>query len=198
MQAPDRRTGLARREYVMVWRYGPLLLLGVGLALLAFGASGLCSTAISLTILPLGFLLLVIGVVLPRIEGNFSASPTAVTAAVLRVDRLDAPMFSATGPATAPGGLTEAPEPIKLGDVRDALAESHFQPVSVQGALGSIIMEGSDGKTISLPQEGLLIDWRVASDDMLSILSAWGVRPVASGKYPAPPDDDPVPGAPHD
>src|SRR5260221_5049427 len=139
MHAPDRRTGLPRREYVMVWRYGPLLLLGVGLALLAFGASGLCSTAISLTILPLGFLLLVIGVVLPRIEGNFSASPTAVTAAVLRVDQLDAPMFSATGPATAPGGievsdaivngLTEAPEPVKLGDVWDALDSSDFRPV---------------------------------------------------------------------
>lgn len=53
-----------RWQYVVMWRPGPLLLTAVGLAMLGFGASVLRPTAISVTMLPLEFLLLIAGVTL--------------------------------------------------------------------------------------------------------------------------------------
>ena len=69
------KDGEARWEYRILWRYGPLGLVVAGAALLAIGASGLCATAVSVTLLPIGLVCLVAGVVLPRIEGNFTAGP---------------------------------------------------------------------------------------------------------------------------
>ena len=57
----------------MLWRYGALLLVVVGLAAMAVAISGAVETAVSVALLPIGFVSLVAGVVLPRIEGRFSA-----------------------------------------------------------------------------------------------------------------------------
>ena len=61
------KDGEARWEYRILWRYGALFLVVVGLLAMGFGASDLAGTAISLTLLPVGFVCLVAGVVLPRI-----------------------------------------------------------------------------------------------------------------------------------
>jgi hypothetical protein len=189
-----------RWQYLIMWRYGAMLLAGVGLALLGFGASGLCPTAISVTMLPLGFLLLVAGVILPRLRGPFSAGPTAVTGEVVPVYELDKFSFSATGRAIAPldvaveearvGVVAPAPELVKLGDVWDAIEESGFRPVREDSAAGTRFMEGPDGQAITLLARGF-VDWGIASDELLAVLASWGVRPVASGRYPVPDGVDP-------
>ena len=84
----------------MLWRYGPLSLVLVGLSLLGFGASGLCGTAISLALLPLGFVCFIAGVALPRIEGMFTAGPHGISGRMLAVHEIDT-MYTATAPALA-------------------------------------------------------------------------------------------------
>ncbi len=69
--------GDPRWEYRILWRYGPLGLVVAGAALLAIGASGLCATAVSVTLLPIGLVCLLAGVVLPRIEGVSRPAPRA-------------------------------------------------------------------------------------------------------------------------
>src|SRR6266571_5650932 len=81
--------GEPRWEYKILWRYGALLLTAVGLLAMGFGAAGVCGTAISVTLLPLGFICLVAGVVLPRIEGKFTAGPSGLSAEILAVHQLD-------------------------------------------------------------------------------------------------------------
>jgi ribosomal protein S28E/S33/predicted XRE-type DNA-binding protein len=88
--------------------------------------------------------------------------------------------------------------PIRIGDVWDALGNiwdngsaSGFRPVKAQAALGTVYMEGPDSIVIRLPNRSFL-DWGIASDELLTILAAWGVYPRASGKYPVPTDIDPT------
>jgi hypothetical protein len=96
-------------------------------------------------------------------------------------------------PSTIPGSGRPSPaqldarERVTVGDVWDAFDASDFQPASVQGALGTAYVEGHDGQKVTLPNQGFM-DWGVASDDLLVVLAAWGVRPVVSRKYPAPDD----------
>ena len=52
---PKREDREARWEYRITWRYGALLLIAVGLLAMGFGASGLCTTAISAILVPIGF-----------------------------------------------------------------------------------------------------------------------------------------------
>jgi exonuclease VII small subunit len=89
-------------------------------------------------------------------------------------------------------------EPIKIGDVWDALGDiwsqdrtAGFQPARAQAALGSVYMEGPDGVTVRLPNREF-IDHGIASDELLAILASWGIYPKASGKYPAPSNVDPT------
>jgi hypothetical protein len=65
---------ILRWEYRLGWRYGPLLVIVVGLGLLATGLAGASSAAISTTSLPLGFASIVSGAVLPRIDDKFKAT----------------------------------------------------------------------------------------------------------------------------
>jgi hypothetical protein len=94
-QGPDD----PRWEHKLVWRYGPIVLVIVGLEMMGCGAAGLPATAISLMLLPLGFICLIAGVVLPRIEGGFSASPKGVSATLAAVHDLDRTTYIASGPA---------------------------------------------------------------------------------------------------
>lgn len=74
---------------------------------------------------------------------------------------------------------------ITIGDVWDAIDARGFQAVSAHDTLGTAYLEGPDGQRIRFPNRGF-INWGVASNDILAALDSWGVRPVVSGKYPAP------------
>jgi hypothetical protein len=159
-----------------------------------------CGTAISLTLLPLGFVSLVAGVVLPRIEGKFTAGPSGLSAEVMAVHRLDRYVIS--GPALAtdesspllsngvkPGTDAERLESqVTLGDVWDALDSAGLQ--AHQAALGTAYFALSDGRHLGMPNRGFL-DHGIASDQLLDVLVSWGVRPTASGRYPMPVDATP-------
>jgi hypothetical protein len=75
--------GDPRWGYRIVWGYGPLSLFVIGAALLGVGASGVVATAISVTLLPIALVLILAGVVFPRIEGTFTADPQGLTASLL-------------------------------------------------------------------------------------------------------------------
>jgi hypothetical protein len=174
----------------------------VGLAMMGFGASGLSGVPISLTLLPLGFAALIAGVVLPRIEGKFTAGTAGVSAELLPVHKLDALTYVVTGRAVAASrvdavvrpeavaGTTEVPAPaqIKLGDIWDALEDAGFRVT--QGAMGKRLLEGPEGRSIVLHARELL-GWAIASDDLLAQVASWGIHPLASGKYPIPGEIDP-------
>jgi hypothetical protein len=147
-EASDRPS--PRWEYRLVWRYGPLLLIILGMALFAIGLSGLCATAVSTAALPVGLVLVLSGAVLPRVEGKFSAGPHGISATILG-SRAEYVVF---GPpvTSAPAGVTgvgaiqiptpavsgeghvhstdggdggeiggQLPAPVALGDVREAV-----------------------------------------------------------------------------
>jgi hypothetical protein len=195
--------GTPRWQYAFTWRYGHLLLAMVGLALLGFGASGLTTTAISVTMLPLGIILLVLGVALPRLRGQFTAGPTGIGADMLRLDEVDpmraimsvpaaaslpAPLALAATALESPpanGSSGSATPVITIGDVWDAFDASAFRPVSAQAAGGTAYLQGPDGQRIKLPNQGFW-DHGAASDELLAIIATWGIRPVASGRYPLP------------
>jgi hypothetical protein len=196
--------GDPRWEYRLLWRYGPISLVAVGAALLAIGLSGLCATAVSVTVLPIGLVCLLAGVVLPRIEGAFTAGPQGITATLLAAHKIDA-CYTVTGPAVeavellapvqdqvllAPG---QPDGPVLLGDVWDALDKKVNVPGgfrSLGAACGTAYLVAPDGREFALTNRGFL-DWRPASSDLLELLVQWGVRPVASGRYPVPPYADP-------
>jgi hypothetical protein len=194
--------GEARWEYKIVWRYGPLFLVVIGLMAMGFGASGLPGTAISMTLLPIGFVCLLAGVVLPRIEGKFTASPSGLSADVMAVHLLDQPRFVASGPALAsesldpmvgeelaPGAAAGPSENnITFGDVWDALdAGGHALEFHAAGVGKAYFSSPDDRRLLQIPNRGFL-DYGTASTELLTLLTSWGVRPTASGKYPAPPD----------
>jgi hypothetical protein len=61
-------------------RYGALTLVVLGLAMLGVGISGIPQgTAISSTLIPLGFASVIAGIVWPRIEGMLSVGSSAKT-----------------------------------------------------------------------------------------------------------------------
>ena len=194
------KDGEARWEYRILWRYGALFLVVVGLLAMGFGASDLAGTAISLTLLPIGFVCLVAGVVLPRIEGKFTAGPSGLSAEIMAVHRLDQPRFVASAPALAavnfdplvdaepPGADAEpARAQITLGDVWDAL-DAGGHALKFQGAgMGHAFLSSPDGRVLQIPNRGFW-DHGIASAELVALLDSWEVRPVASGKYPAPPD----------
>lgn len=185
-----RKADPARWQYVVLWRYGPLGLIVVGLGMLAYGASGHPSVPVSLSLLPLGFVSIVAGVVLPRIEGRFAAGTSGVSADLPAVHELDPPTYTASGPALAPPPAQQGQAAqIKLGDVWDALEGAGFRPG--QAATGKRFLEGPQGRTILLHQRGFF-DWAVVSDELLAQLASWGVHPVASGRYAVPPNVDPA------
>jgi hypothetical protein len=191
-----------RWQYVILWRYGGLGLAVVGLVMMGLGASGIPGVPISLALLTLGFVSLIAGVVLPRIEGKFSAGSGGVTAELLAVHKLDSLTFTASAPALAAGELNplvdgdtataiehaEIDKRITLGDVWDALEQAGFHVT--QGATGKRLLEGPQGRSIMLHGRELL-GWRVVSEDLLAQLASWGIRPVASGKYRPEPEADP-------
>jgi hypothetical protein len=169
---------------------------------MAFGAAGVCGTPISLTLLPLGFVSLVAGVVLPRIEGKFTAGPSGVSAEVMAVHRLDQARYVISGPALAadeslpsvPGEVEPATEPeppqsrVTLGDVWDALDAAGLHPS--QGALGTAYFTLQDNRHFGIPNRGFF-DHGIASDELVALLASLGVHPTASGRYPMPPDATP-------
>jgi hypothetical protein len=203
----DRQSRDARWEYKVTWRYGALLLIVVGLLAMGFGASGLCSTPTSATLIPLGFVCLVAGVVLPRIEGNLTVGPSQVSADIVGITTLEQLSVSTSAPAvvlrevqTQEGVLAietaQLPGAVTLGDVWDALDAAGIKVGSVAGAsdnqavfqgvgLGSAYFRLADGRTLRMPNRGFL-DHGTVTSDLLSVLDAWGIHPSASGKYPAP------------
>jgi hypothetical protein len=204
----DRESREARWEYKIAWRYGPLLLIVVGLLAMGFGASGLCNTATSATLIPIGFISLVAGVVLPRIEGKLTVGPSRISADILGVSTLDQLSVSTSAPAvllrevqTREGvHAIEAAQQagaVTLGDVWDALDAAGVKPRSGPGALnnqaefegvglGSAYFRLADGRTLKMPNRGFF-DHGVASSELLGVLDAWGIHPTASGNYPARP-----------
>jgi hypothetical protein len=193
--------GDPRWQYAFSWRYGHLLLIAVGLALLGFGASGLTATPIAVTMLPLGMILLVLGVALPRLRGSFTAGPTGVGADMLRLDEVDPTRVTVSLPAgitstvaMADGGTAAdelqvtrsidwpAPPPVTIGDVWDALTASGFRPISGSNGMGTVSAEAPNGQRIKLPTRGTW-DYGVASSALLAVLAALDIQPVASGKY---------------
>ena len=191
--------GQSRWQYVILWRYGALGLAIVGLAMLGFGSSGLCNTAISLSLMTLGFACLITGVILPRIEGKFTAGTSGVTADLLAVHRLDSLNYVVSASAVASpqpdflvhqgviggkGKLREL-DLVKLGDVWDALEAAGFHHIPGSNGMSKAALAGPEGRAIALHVRPAL-GWAVASIDLLAQLESWGVNPIASGKYPFP------------
>jgi hypothetical protein len=195
MTPPDQ--GDARWEYKILWRYGALLLVFVGLLAMGFGAAGAAGTAISVTLLPIGFVCLVAGVVLPRIEGKFTAGPSGMSAEIFAVHELDRRRYILSGPALAidqpaptPAGALDAAsktapaaEQVTLGDVWDALDAAGLR-ASAAG-MGHAYLDLPDGRLLSIPNKSFF-DHGIASSDLLAVLATLGVRPTASGNYPTP------------
>lgn len=188
-----------RWQYKILWRYGALLLVVTGLLAMAFGAAGVRSTAISVALMPIGFVCLVAGVVLPRIEGKFTAGPSGLSAEMLAVHELDQPRYVLSGPALAPetgdtgdaggAGTGRGAEPdaqrITIGDVWDALDVAGLRPDSA--GMGHAYFSVRNGRHLDMPNRTFM-DWGTASDDLLAVLRTWGVEPTSSGKYPVPPN----------
>jgi hypothetical protein len=195
-----RRTGHddPRWQYMILWRYGALILVVAGLLAMGFGAAGACGTTISLSLLPIGFVGLVAGVVLPRIEGRFTAGPSGLTAEMLAVHKLDQPRYVLSGPALAAdtehaadvdnagtyGAAVPDTERITIGDVWDALDARGLR--ADQGAAGHAYFHLRGDRHLDIPNRGIM-DWGTASDELLAVLRTWGVQPSASGKYPVRP-----------
>ncbi len=179
----------------MLWRYGALLLVVVGLLAMAFGAAGVIAAPVDETLITLGFLSLVAGVVLPRIEGSFAAGPTGVSGAMRGVQDLDPGRYVITGSAVAPdvgassvdgevqknGGEPSAMR-ITIGDVWDALEAAGIHADAA--GMGHAYFTLRNDVSLNMPNRGFA-DWGTASDDLLSVLRTWGIEPVASGKYTA-------------
>jgi hypothetical protein len=148
----DQHEAQLRRQYVILWRYGALAPVLVGLAMLGFGASGMQGEPISVTFISLGFLSVVAGVVLPRIEGKFSAGGSGVAAELLAVHKIDFLRYNASAPVLRELSATETrvaiesghpPNPIKPGDVSDALEANGYKVTSA--ATGKRNLEGPHG-----------------------------------------------------
>jgi hypothetical protein len=181
MESPHPPAEPARWQYSVAWRYGHFLLAIVGLALIAVGVSGITSTVVAVTALPLGMILLIAGAVLPRLKGPFTAGPTGIGADMLPLHEVD--RFSAflRIPAVAP----DAPagkHPVRLGDVWEALDAASIQPISVQPWAGTATVAGPDGQRLRLPGPETMT-MGTASTELLSVLDTWGIRPLPSGKY---------------
>lgn len=199
-----------RWEYRIIWRYGALLLIVVGLLSMGFGASGLCTTAISVALIPLGFICLVAGIVLPRIEGKLTVGPSQISADIVGLGTLDQLYMSTSTPAvvlreiqTQEGVIAieaaQLPGAVTLGDVWDALDAADIKPGSEGEVLnnqakfegvgmGSAYFRLADGRTLKMPNRGFL-DHGTASRELIAVLETWGIRPTASGKYPAPSEE---------
>jgi hypothetical protein len=66
---------------------------------MGFGASGLCTTAISAILLPIGFVCLVAGVVLPRSEGKLTVGLSQISADILGIRTLNQLSVTTSAPA---------------------------------------------------------------------------------------------------
>lgn len=182
MQFPPEPDDDQPWQYRVLLHYGALLLAIVGLLAMGFGAAGIVGTVISAVLLPIGFICLVAGVVLPRIEGSFTAGPSGLSANLRPIS----PRYTASGPALEVGaGVTATADPITLGDVWDALAAAGFRPYAA--GMGHAYLQLPDGRSLSIPNRRFY-DHGIASDELLAVIASWGVHPVASGKYPTPSD----------
>jgi hypothetical protein len=183
-----------RWQYKILWRYGALLLVGVGLTTVAVAIAGVGNTAVSVTLLPIGFVSLVAGVVLPRIDGRFTAGPSGLSAEMFAVHELDRqPRFYASGPAVdgtarlspasvATSDATTSPR-VTIGDVWDALDRAGVRLDNA--GMGHAYFSLRGDRLLDMPNQGFM-DWATASGDLLAVLDTWGIRPIASGKYPVP------------
>jgi hypothetical protein len=77
------------------------------------------------------------------------------------------------------------PMPVTIGDVWEAIENCGFRPEKYQAGMGHAYLEGPDGRWVELPNKSFM-DWGLASEELLAILAAWGVQPVASGNYALP------------
>jgi hypothetical protein len=156
-----------------------------------YGASSAASAPKGVTLITLGFAALVAGIILPRIDGKFSAGSSGVTADLIPVHIVDA-TFTASARAIADSDEETAEGagslPITVGDVWDALESAGFRITSA--ATGKRLLTGPHGRTIVLHVRDLL-GFRPASKDLIEQLASWGIQPVASGKYHPPPGTDP-------
>ena len=76
-----------------------------------------------------------------------------------------------------------------VGDVWDALVGAGFQVTRL--ATGKHLLVGSAEQAIFLHGREL-VGGRVASVSLIAQLTAWGITPVASGKYHPPHGADPA------
>jgi hypothetical protein len=153
------------------------------LAMIGYAMATNRSDAVTVGLLTLGLVSVVAGVVLPRIEGEFSASGQGVAGKLLSVTQLDT-QFVVKGPALAADSkksVTDQDRPIMFGDVWDELDAHGFH--IIDAASGNYTVVDNQGHQIQLPGRGHS-EGKAASPQLLSLLRSWGLNPTASGKYP--------------
>jgi hypothetical protein len=156
----------------------------LGLAMIGYAMVADRSDAVTVSLLTLGLVSVVAGVVLPRIEGEFSASGQGVAGKLLSVRQLDTDLFVVKGPALATDNkesIADQDHLIMFGDVWDELDTNGFQ--IIDAASGNYTVEDDQGHQIQLPGRGHS-EGRAASPELLALLRSWGLNPTASGKYP--------------
>jgi hypothetical protein len=183
-QDHDEHPASLRWQYAIVWRYGPLGLVLLGLAMIAYAMAADRSDATTVSLLTLGLVSVVAGVVLPRIEGEFSASGQGVAGKLLSVTQLDPGRFVVEGPALA----SDSKEPIAyqdsnitIGDVWDELEAHGFRVIDA--AAGQRFLRDNSGHELLLSSRDH-VGARIASPELLAQIRAWGLNPTASGRYP--------------
>ncbi len=128
----ERQTSDWRWQYVIVSRYGPLGLVLLGLGMIVYAMAGDESDAVTITQLTLGFVSFVAGVVLPRIEGEFSARGQGVTGKLLSITQIESRRFVAKGPVLALDSrqsVADQDSGIMFGDAWDELEANGFRVV---------------------------------------------------------------------
>lgn len=183
-QDRDGHPASPRWQYTVVWRYGPLGLVLLGLSMIGYAMAADRSDAVIVSLLTLGLVSAVAGVVLPRIEGEFSASGQGVAGKLLSVTQLDTDLFVVKGPALAAHSresIADQDRPIMFGDVWDELDANGFH--IIDAASGNYLVDDNQGHQIQLPGRGHS-EGQAASPELLAQLRSWGLNPTASGKYP--------------
>jgi hypothetical protein len=185
-QDSDGPSAILRWQYAVVWRYGPLGLVLLGLAMIVYAMVDDKSDAVTISLLTLGFVSVLAGIVLPRIEGEFSASGQGVTGKLLSVTQLDSRRYVAVGPALASDSkepIADQDTRITVGDVWDELEAHGFRVIDA--ATGQRLLRDGSGHQLELSSRDHG-GWQIVSPELLRLVRAWGLNPTASGKYSSP------------
>jgi hypothetical protein len=183
---------VARWQYAIVWRYGALLLILVGLGLIACALAGV-TAVIPAALLPIGFAALVAGVVLPRVKGRFSG-PGKVGADLLGVHELDMrPAYRYTSPSVeaaedvaalpASSDDSNAPAVVTMADVIRALRAA--PNVESRDDRWTTTYVGPDGSSVQVPVHGTeaFFQSKAADDLLLRIVRDWDIGIQPTGQH---------------